>query len=95
MNEDLAGLDLIELFDRLVLPDAPVSVSMWPQTVGWLWLGAVLLLVALLGLWRVIVWRRDTAYRRAAVAELRRAGNDPEVIAGQGTIGMELLRRSG
>lgn len=82
MNTDLQNLNLVELFDLLVLPDAPEPVSMWPQTAGWIWLGLAVLLLISLASWRLWQWRRATAYRRAALAELRAAGDDPVAISG-------------
>lgn len=81
MSDDLTGLNLVELYDQLVVPGAPVPISLWPQTLGWIWL--VLGLVALIAVvtWRSIAWRRATAYRRAALRQLRAAGDDPVAIA--------------
>ncbi|WP_083098072.1 DUF4381 domain-containing protein [Pseudophaeobacter leonis] len=81
MSDDLAGLSLVELYDQLLMPAPPGPVAMWPQTVGWVWL--VLGLVALLALavGKLVAWRRATRYRRAALAELRLAGDDPVAIA--------------
>ncbi len=81
MNEDLSTLGLVELYDRLILPDAPEPVSMWPETSGWLWLGALVLVLAGVVWRRWNLWRRATAYRRAALSELRVAGDDPAAIA--------------
>lgn len=81
MNGDLDKLNLVELYDLLVLPDAPAPVSMWPQTAGWVWLGLAVLALVSLGVWRVLAWRRATQYRREALAELRVAGDDPVVIS--------------
>ena len=81
MSDDLTGLNLVELYDLLVLPDEPEAVSMWPQTVGWLWLGVLLLSLAAVLTWKLLAWRRATAYRRAALVELKLAGDDPAAIA--------------
>ncbi len=87
MSDDLSGLSLVELYDRLVMPDAPVAVSLWPQTAGWVWLGLGLL-VALAVIGRVATLRhRARAYRRAALVALERAGDDPAAIA-------DILRRT-
>lgn len=87
MSEDLSGLNLVELYDRLILPPAPAPVSMWPQTAGWLWLMAAVVVVLGFVAWRIFAWRRATAYRRAALAALEQAGDDPAAIA-------EILRRA-
>jgi hypothetical protein len=84
MNDDdvtpQAG-NLIDLLDQLVEPPAPPPVAMTPQTAGWAVLAVLLVLfLAWLG-WRF--WRRwrANAYRRAALAELDAAGDDPAAIA--------------
>ena len=87
MSEDLKGLNLVELYDRLIQPEAPLPVSMWPQTVGWLWLGLALLILVGGAIWRVRAWRHATAYRRAALVALAQAGNDPAAIS-------DVLRRT-
>jgi hypothetical protein len=89
MNEDdaPAPTTLIDLLNQLVEPPEPPPVAMTPQTWGWAVLAALLALtLAWLG-WRA--WRRwrGNAYRRAALAELAAAGDDPARIA-------EILRRT-
>ncbi|MEO9576126.1 MAG: DUF4381 domain-containing protein [Tateyamaria sp.] len=81
MSEDLKKLNLVELYDLLVLPEAPAPVSMWPQTAGWIWLGLAVLFLIGLGFWKLLAWRRATQYRREALAELRMAGDDPVAIS--------------
>jgi hypothetical protein len=81
MSEDLSGLNLVELYDRLVVPDAPAPVSMWPQTAGWIWVFLGLVAVAVFTVWRITKWRSATAYRRAALDALQQAGDDPVAIA--------------
>lgn len=81
MSDDLSGLTLPELYDRLVPTEAPAPISMWPQTAGWLWLGAAVLLLLAFAIWRWVAWRRSTAYRRAALTSLRAVGQDPAAIA--------------
>lgn len=81
MSDDLTGLNLVELYDRLAMPDAPAAVSMWPQTAGWIWLGLGLVIVGGLVGWKVVAWRQATAYRHAALDELRTAGDDPVAIS--------------
>jgi hypothetical protein len=81
MNEEFSGLNLVELYDLLVQPPEPDRVSMMPQTVGWLWLGAAVFLLAGYALWLWIKWRRATAYRREALIAVRQADADPVMIA--------------
>lgn len=80
-EEDLSTLDLVELYDRLVRPNAPDAISMWPQTVGWIWVLAVLLVLIIAAIWAWVSWRRANAYRRAALLALKAAGDDPAKIA--------------
>lgn len=72
--------NLVDLIDRLAEPGEPAPVSMVPATAGWTVL-AVLLALAVLWLlwWGVRRWRAN-AYRRAALAELAAAGDDPAAI---------------
>jgi hypothetical protein len=87
MNDEFAGLTLVELLDLLEPVPEPPPVPLWPQTAGWLWLAAVLLVTAALLLWRLIAQRRANAYRRAALRALATAGGAPAPIA-------EVLRRA-
>jgi hypothetical protein len=49
----------------------PPPVSLWPPAPGW-WVLAVLIVLALiLGIWKLLQWRRHRAYRRAALCELQ------------------------
>ena len=67
---------LPEVFGNYALGDfvevvSPAGVSWWPQTVGWLWLGAGLLAYLGLRLWRFLRhWYRNR-YRREAIARLQ------------------------
>ncbi len=80
-EEDLAKLNLVELYDLLQRPDAPEAISMWPQTAGWLWVaGAMVIMVAAL-IWMGVSRHRANAYRRAALSALKSAGDDPVQIA--------------
>ncbi|WP_422019027.1 DUF4381 domain-containing protein [Roseibium sp.] len=87
MTDAWDGLNLTELIDLLEPVPDPAPVSMLPQTAGWLWLGAILLVIIGVGCWRFLLWRRKTAYRREALAELASCPNDPQRLA-------ELLRRT-
>ena len=51
MEEELKGLNLVDLYDKLIQPEAPVPISLWPQTVGWLWLGAAVVILSALAFW--------------------------------------------
>jgi hypothetical protein len=87
MNGDDAPTSLIGLLDQLVEPPEPPSVAMTPQTWGWAVLAALLALALAWIAWRA--WRhwRANAYRRAALAALASAGDDPVAIA-------DILRRT-
>ncbi len=87
MEEELKGLNLVDLYDKLIQPEAPVPISLWPQTVGWLWLGAAVVILSALAFWRWRAWRQASAYRRAALVALKDAGEDPAAIA-------DVLRRA-
>ncbi|PRY26803.1 uncharacterized protein DUF4381 [Aliiruegeria haliotis] len=78
---DTEGLDLVALLDLLKPIPEPEPISMWPATDAWIWLGLAVL--GLLGWGAHILWRRwqANAYRRAALAELEAAGEDPAAIA--------------
>ena len=87
MSDDLSKLNLVELLDLLEPLPEPARPSLWPQTVGWLWLG---LLVAAVVVWLGLRWRRRrraNAYRRAALAAIATAGGDPVALA-------DILRRT-
>ena len=67
MNDDFAGLNLVELLDLLEPVPEPVPPSLWPETVGWVWLGVALVLLLA---WLAYRWHRAyraNAYRRAAL----------------------------
>lgn len=51
---------------------SPTAISWWPQTAGWLWLGALLVGLISYRAWKVLSsWHRNR-YRREAAARLRR-----------------------
>ncbi|WP_171180451.1 DUF4381 domain-containing protein [Ruegeria sp. HKCCD8929] len=83
MNETEIPADtsLVELLDQLVVPELPAPISMVPQTMGWPIVGAVLVLLLTYALWRWFRVYRANAYRRAALAELAGAGDDPAQVA--------------
>lgn len=80
-ENEFAGLSLVDMLDMLEPIPAPEPISMWPQTVGWIWLGA--LVIALLFGALVVATRRwrANAYRRTALREIDAACDDPALIA--------------
>lgn len=72
---------LVGLMDQLILPPDPAPIPLTPETAGWYVLGALLLCGLGWLLRRVVLRRRANAYRRAALAELARAGEDAAAIA--------------
>lgn len=81
MNEEWKGLSLAELIDLLEPVPEPAPISMAPQTIGWVWLGLILLVLIAVLVWRLAQrWRRN-AYRRAALAELAQSAPDASSLA--------------
>jgi hypothetical protein len=85
---------LVDLLDQLQDIVEPPPVSMMPQTWAWAVLAGILLLALGFGLWACLRHRRATAWRRAALAELRTLApalevGDPAALARLQT----LLRR--
>lgn len=73
--------NLVDLLDQLVPPTEPTPISMAPETFGW-WVVLALLACALAyGVWRYVLYRRRTAYRRAALRALAAAGQDAAALA--------------
>lgn len=73
--------NLVDLLGGLAEPAVPAPVPLTPQTAGWAVLAAILALALLAAVvWLVRRWRAN-AYRRAALAELAGAGDDPAAIA--------------
>lgn len=87
MSEDLSKLGLTELYDRLDPIPAPPQVSLMPQTAGWVVVGGILAVVVVIGVVIGLRRYRANAYRRAALAALSKAGDDPAAIA-------QILRRT-
>ncbi len=84
---ELQGKSLTQLMGLLREVPVPDPVPMWPQTPGWIVLGAgVMLALAALIRWRMR-HHRANAYRRAALTELSGLQDDPAQIA-------TLLRRT-
>ncbi len=71
---------LISLLDQLQEVPEPMPVSLFPQTVGWLILGGVLLVILGYYAWRWFQKYQANAYRRAALAEIAAAENDPATL---------------
>ncbi len=86
-EEDLIGKNLIELQSMMMPPSEPPSVSLWPETEVWTWLGFAVGALAVYAIVRLYRQRRANAYRRAAVMALSTAGEDAAAIA-------EILRRA-
>lgn len=84
---ELQGKNLVDLLALLEDIPVPDPVPMWPQTPGWYVLAAVLIAAAVILVRWVQARRAAEAYRKAAMAELDRAGDDPARIAA-------LLRRT-
>ncbi len=68
--EELEGLNLTELVERMVAPIEPPPVSLWPQTIGWLVVAGFVCGVAMIVGAHAWVRYRRNAYRRAALREL-------------------------
>lgn len=86
-DETPEAVTLLDLIDRLAEPVEPAAVAMTPQTPGWAVLAVLLALLLGWLVWRFVRrWKAD-AYRRAALAELEGAGDDPAAIA-------DILRRT-
>lgn len=88
MNEDPAPpQNLVDLINTLAEPSEPPPVSMMPETVGWVVLALVLAVALLAGAIAGVKRHRANAYRRAALAELHKTGDDPVAVA-------DVLRRT-
>ncbi|SFM53632.1 DUF4381 domain-containing protein [Shimia aestuarii] len=72
---------LVDLINQLQEVPDPAPVSMVPQTQGWIVLAGFLLAALLLLLRAVLRRHRANAYRRAALAALRDAGDDPVAVS--------------
>lgn len=79
-------LNLVDLLDRLIEPDAPPAISMVPQTAGWWVLAVAIAVILAYGVFRFLAYRRRNAYRQVALAELQENVEHPAVIA-------DILRR--
>ena len=80
------GLNLPQLLDRMHGLEMPGPVSWMPQTFGWWVLVAWANVMATLGIWRIVAYRRRNRYRREALVLLAaiesHAGGCPQA-AGQ------------
>lgn len=86
MDPEPPGDSLVSLLDQLHDAVPPPPVSMLPATWAWAVLATLVLAVLAAGVWLWRRRRRRTAYRRAALAELRTlapdlAGGDPGALA--------------
>jgi len=73
---------LPEIFGNYALLDfveitSPESISWLPQTVGWRWLGAAVVLLALRYLWRALRHWYYNRYRREAIKRLQSLSIEP------------------
>ena len=82
---------LVSLLDQLHDIAEPPPVSMMPATWGWAILAACLLVLLAAGVWAWFRHRRRTAYRRAALAELRALV--PALAGGQDAAALAVLDR--
>ncbi len=78
---DTEGKNLVEMLDMLKPIPEPHPISMVPATPGWIWLGLALLALVLWLAFRARQRWQANAYRRAALAQLDAAGDDPLAIA--------------
>ncbi|MCP4382959.1 MAG: DUF4381 domain-containing protein [Hyphomicrobiales bacterium] len=81
LNPDGTPMTLVDYMNQLELAPEPASISLWPETSGWIWLGLAILALVVWGLMRWRRARRASLYRRQALGELAGAGNDPAAIA--------------
>ena len=72
---------LVDLINQLQEVPNPAPVPMMPQTQGWIVLAGFLLAALLLLLRTLLRRHRANAYRRAALAALRDAGDDPVAVS--------------
>jgi len=82
MTDAWDQLNLVELLDLLEPVPEPPPISMMPQTEGWIWLGAVLLIGTGAAIRHILKRRRRNAYRRAALRELQACSGDVAGLAG-------------
>lgn len=72
---------LVGLINQLVEVAAPAPVSMLPQTPGWAVLGGGVFVALVWGIRRAWRHHHATAYRRAALMDLARAGDNPVTVS--------------
>jgi len=82
MRDEWKDLNLVELLDLLQPVPEPPPVSMMPQTEGWIWLGAILLIALALAVRHFLKRWKQNAYRRQALRELSACAGDVDCLAG-------------
>lgn len=68
-------MDPNSLLSQLRDIQSPGAISWWPPAIGWWLLGATLLLLSALTIYTVLRWYRRSAWKRAALKELRALGS--------------------
>ncbi|MBN8184696.1 DUF4381 domain-containing protein [Roseibium aggregatum] len=81
MKDEWTELNLVELLDLIEPAPEPPAISMLPQTEGWIWLIALLVLAIAMGLQRFLKRWSGNAYRRQALRELDTLDGDIAGIA--------------
>ncbi|RLK10676.1 DUF4381 domain-containing protein [Ruegeria conchae] len=87
MSIDTTGKSLVDLLDMLEPAPKPETISMMPQTWGWVVVAVILLAFFSVATVLILRHRRANAYRRYALAELASPGISVAKVA-------EILRRT-
>ena len=84
MSDEAVGTEvvsLVGLLDQLNEVPEPPPISMMPETWGWLLMAALLLIALVYAGYLLAAKYRANAYRRAALADIDKAGDDPAAVA--------------